>query len=144
MRCAVGRCLYHRGNRLFPNTAAERELWSIWIGYFAAYGLGIFTTRMIGQLGIVTPGPEAPKYLMELLPYPFIALMSGLAFFVMGSNYWGRCYAFGVAFWLLAAVMPLHLEWAPLEFGLMWSVALTWLGLHLERMGKKAEVERKT
>ena len=134
--------LYHRGNRLFPTTAAERELWSIWIGYFAAYGLGIFTTRMIGQLGIVTPGPEAPKFLMELLPYPFIALMSGLAFFVMGSNYWGRCYAFGVAFWMLAALMPLHLEWAPLEFGLTWSVALTWLGWHLERMGKKAEAER--
>jgi serine/threonine protein kinase len=138
--------LYHRGNRLFPTTAAERELWSIWIGYFAVYGLGIFTTRVLGRLGIITPGPDTPpqltKYLMELLPYPFISLMSGLAFFVMGSNYWGRCYAFGVVFWLLAAVMPLHLEWAPLEFGLTWTVALIWLGWHLERMGKKAEAER--
>jgi len=60
----------------------------------------------------------------------------------MGSNYWGRCYAFGVVFWLLAAAMPFHLEWAPLEFGLLWSIALGWLGWHLEGMGRKVEAER--
>lgn len=134
--------LYHRGNRLYPTTAAERELWGIWIGYFVAYGLGIFTIRSFARFGIIAAGPNAPHYLMEVIPYPFISLLSGLAFFVMGSNYWGRCYAFGVVFWLLAAVMPLHLEWAPLEFGLLWSIALTWLGWHLERMGRKAEAER--
>jgi len=138
--------LYYRGNRLWPTTAAERELWTIWIGYFVSYGLGIATTRSLARLGIVATGPEVPphlkKYLLELLPYPFIALMSGLAFFVMGSNYWGRCYAFGVVFWFLAAAMPLQLEWAPLAFGFAWSIALAWLGWHLERMVKKAEAER--
>jgi serine/threonine protein kinase len=138
--------LYNRGNRLWPTTAAERELWTIWIGYFVAYGLSILTTRNLARLGIVASGQDVPPhlrmYLMELLPYPFISLMSGLAFFVMGSNYWGRCYAFGVVFWMLAAAMPLHIEWAPLEFGFAWSVALVWLGWHLERMGKKVEAER--
>lgn len=137
--------LYHRGDRLYPTTAAERELWSIWIGYFFAYSLAILATRTFGHVGIIRAGPEASevlqKYLMELFAYPFIALLSGLAFFVMGSNYWGRCYAFGVVFWLLAAVMPLHIEWAPLEFGLTWSIALAWLGWHLNRMGRRAESE---
>lgn len=131
--------LYHRGNKLFPTTAAERELWSIWIGYFVTYGLGIFAIRSLERLDILAKGPEAPTYWIELLPYPIISLLSGLAFFVMGSNYWGRCYAFGVVFWLLAAVMPLHLEWAPLEFGLAWSVSLTWLAWHLEKLSRKAE-----
>jgi hypothetical protein len=63
-------------------------------------------------------------------------MASGLAFFIMGSNYWGRCYAFGLAFWALAALMPMHLEWAPLEFGLLWSVTLTLVGLHLRRLGR--------
>ena len=71
--------IYHRGNRLLPTTAAERELWSIWIGYFITYGLGIFATRTIGQMGIVTPGPGASPFFVELLPYPFIALVAGLA-----------------------------------------------------------------
>ena len=39
----------------------------------------------------------------------------------MGSNYWGRCYAVGAAFFALAAVMPFCLEYAPLTFGLLWS-----------------------
>ena len=134
--------LYYRGNRLYPTTAAERELWGIWIGYFVAYGLSIFIIRSFARIGILVAGPEAPRHLMEALPYPFISLLSGLAFFVMGSNYWGRCYAFGVIFWLLAAVMPFHLEWAPLEFGLLWSISLGWLGWHLEGMGRKVEAER--
>ncbi len=74
--------------------------------------------------------------------YPFSAIISGLAFFVMGSNYWGRCYAFGLAFWGLAVLMPLHLEWAPLEFGVLWSAILTAVGLHLRSLGLRAEAER--
>ena len=134
--------LYHRGRNIWPTTAAERELWSIWIGYFVTYGMGIFVTRTIGQLGIVAPGDGAEPFLVELLPYPFISLVAGLAFFVMGSNYWGRCYMFGAAFWAVAAVMPYRLSWAPLEFGAVWTVALTWLGIHLRRLARRATAER--
>ena len=134
--------LYHRGNRLMPTTAAERGLWSIWIGYFVTYGLGILATRTINLRGIIARGPEAPSHMMELLPYPFISLVAGLAFFVMGSNYWGRCYLFGVAFWTLAVLMPLRLEWAPLEFGLVWTIALTSLGLHLNKLARRAEAKQ--
>ena len=38
----------------------------------------------------------------------------------MGNNYWGGCYVIGLAFFVLACVMPLKLEWgAPLAFGLL-------------------------
>ena len=50
----------------------------------------------------------------------------------MGSNYWGRCYVIGAAFWALAALTPLHLTLAPLGFGLLM------LGLRLRRLGQPA------
>lgn len=136
--------LYNRGKQqLLPTTAAERELWSIWIGYFLAYGVAILATRLlIGRLDVLDPGDNAPRYLLETLPYPFISAAAGLAFFAMGSNYWGKCYAIGVAFFVGAAVMPFHLEWAPLEFGLLWAAALTALGFHLRELGTRAEAEK--
>ena len=72
-----------------------------------------------------------------------MAVLSGMAFFIMGSNYWGRCYAVGAAFFVLAVLMPLHLEYAPLTFGLLWSGTLAALGLHLRKLGNKYEGARK-
>jgi serine/threonine protein kinase len=135
--------VYHRGRNIWPTTAAERELWSIWIGYFVTYGIGIFVTRtLVHQLGLVVPGEHAERYLVELLPYPFVSLVAGLAFFVMGSNYWGRCYMFGIAFWMAAVIMPFRLSLAPLEFGAVWTVSLAWLGYHLRLLALRAEAER--
>jgi len=137
--------LYNRGKNLKPTTAAERELWTIWIGYFAAYGVAILATRlMVARFEPLMTGAFTRHALMETLPYPFVSAVAGLAFFAMGSNYWGRCYAIGVAFFVIAAAMPFHLEWAPLEFGLLWAAALTALGLHLRKLGKKAEAEKAT
>ena len=132
----------NRGSRLLPTSGPERELWTIWIGYLASYAVNLFVSRSLGWRELITQGPSGPERWDDLLLYPYSALVSGLAFFVMGSNYWGRCYAFGVAFWVTALLMPLHLEWAPLEFGLLWSGTLTALGLHLRRLGLKAEAER--
>jgi hypothetical protein len=131
-----------RGNRLLPTTPAERELWTIWIGYLLGYGTGLLLTRMLSGWELFVPGPGAPESYRELLIYPISSVISGLAFFVMGSNYWGRCYAVGVAFWVLALLMPLHLELAPLEFGLLWSGVLLFLGLRLHRLGRLAELEK--
>jgi predicted Ser/Thr protein kinase len=136
---------YHRGNRLLPTSQAEREIWSIWIGYFLAYGGKIVATRLLNSAGVIDEGTNGPKmYLTELLPYPYIALASGLALFTMGSNYWGICYLLGLAFMLIGVLMPLHLTFAPLEFGLMWSMTLTALGLHLRRRGQDAAAQRTT
>ena len=100
---------YNRGSKLLPTTAAERELWTIWIGYFAGYFfIVVVVTRLLIHCDVLqrTLSGRLPRYLKELLPYPFIAMVSGLAFFIMGANYWGRCYAFGVAFFVAAPLMP--------------------------------------
>jgi len=136
----------NRGSRLLPTSPAERELWTIWIGYLAAYGFSLLAVRLLVSHGIIVrgSGPDVPVRWDELILYPFSAIASGLAFFIMGSNYWGKLYAVGLAFWVMAALMPLHLDWAPLEFGVLWSAVLVALGLHLRTLGQKAESERTT
>jgi serine/threonine protein kinase len=128
----------NRRNRLLPTTAAEKELWTVWIGYFGTYLFVIVITRLLFALDILAAGRNMPENWQECLPYPFLSLVAGMAFFVMGSNYWGRCYVVGVTFWALAALMPIYLTFAPLAFGLLWFGALTMLGLHLRRLGQPA------
>jgi hypothetical protein len=134
----------NRGSRLLPTSPAERELWTIWIGYLAAYAFSQLAVGALVSHRLIVEGPEAPHRWQELIHYPISAIVSGLAFFIMGSNYWGKLYAVGLAFWVLAALMPLHLEWAPLEFGVLWSSVLVALGLHLRTLGQKAESEKST
>ena len=121
-------CLFwynRRNSRLLPTSSIERELWTIWIGYFFALGATVLATRIIRAMDFIASNPHAPPHLEEMLPYSFLAILSGLAFFIMGSNYWGRCYAIGVAFFILACLMPFWLNWAPLGFGLLWATTLT-------------------
>jgi serine/threonine protein kinase len=115
-----------RSRTMLPTSAAERQLWSIWIGYLVAY-----TVTVLVSLELT--GPE--RHWNELVLYPFAAVLTGLAFFVMGSSYWGRCYAIGLAFFLLATVMPLNLAVAPLEFGIVWSTTLLAIGMHVRNLG---------
>jgi hypothetical protein len=49
---------------------------------------------------------------------------------------------FGIAFWAAAALMPLRLSLAPLEFGAVWTVSLAWLGYHLRLLSLRAAEER--
>ena len=37
--------------------------------------------------------------------------------------------------------MPLHLEWAPLTFGGLWSVTLVLIGLRLRRLDRQLQAE---
>ncbi len=41
------------------------------------------------------------------------AVLVGLAFFAKGSSYWGKCYVFGIAFLVLAQLMPLETGMVP-------------------------------
>jgi hypothetical protein len=45
----------------------------------------------------------------------------------------------GLAFFLLAGLMPLRLQWAGLEFGILWGLILSGLGLHLRKLGRAAQ-----
>ncbi|MCI0642635.1 MAG: hypothetical protein L0Y70_26445 [Gemmataceae bacterium] len=134
---------YNRGSRLLPTSSAERELWTIWIGYFFSNLLIVFVVRLIRGFDFMEPTGLAPRHFEETLTYPFLAIATGLAFFIMGSNYWGRCYAIGLAFFVIAAVMPYQMELAPLEFGAIWCAALIMLGLRLRRVGQLVEAQKK-
>ena len=114
------------------------ELWTIWIGYFVTYGV-----RPGGALAALArradqPGRRRPERWQDCCCTRSRRCCRGLAFFVMGSNYWGRCYAFGLAFFGLA----LRCRVAPGR-GRRWRSALLWtrdagrsLGLHLRRLGQ--------
>lgn len=132
---------YNRRRHILPTSSAERELWSIWIGYFLSYPAIILVTRLLLGIEILDPAIAAPARLHEILPYPFLSLATGLAFFAMGANYWGRCYLIGVSFFTLGALMPLMLELAPLLFGLAWAAGLSAIARHLQVLGVKARRE---
>ena len=102
-------------------------MWAVWIGY-------VVSCFLISLVSGLTLGRDK---LYEREDYPYFAIAAGLAYFVLGSSYWGRCYAFGVAFWVLACVMALDMRWAILEYGLLWTVALASIGWHLHRLGKQ-------
>ena len=82
---------YNRRAKLLPTNAAERELWTIWIGFFLAFGCILIATAAHADAGVLVPGnfDAACSTGMRLLAYPFISIIGGLAFFSMGSNYWG-------------------------------------------------------
>jgi hypothetical protein len=115
----------YRGSQSFlPTSSAERQLWSIWLGYLVAFVMSWLVSLL-----------EVNHHWDELALYPFSAILTGMAFFIMGSNYWGQCYAVGLGFFALAAIMPLKLDLAPLEFGVLWAISFTLIGLHVRRMG---------
>jgi phosphatidylglycerophosphate synthase len=66
-----------------------------------------------------------------------------MGFFTMGSSYWGKCYLFGLAFFVLAALMPLKLEWAwaPLALGTLWAVTLVLIARHVRRLGGAVQAQ---
>jgi serine/threonine-protein kinase len=125
----------YRAALFLPTTAAERQLWSIWLGYLLAFGAARAVLWLLSAREVVVAGPDAPRRWEDLALYPISSILAGLGFFIMGSSYWGRCYALGGLFFAGALLMPLKVEWAPLLFGLLWGLVLTLMGLHLRRLG---------
>jgi eukaryotic-like serine/threonine-protein kinase len=133
---------HNRRARLLPSNAAERELWSIWIGFFLAYCCSKAAFWAMPIFGLMKEGEHVHRgNWIHFLAYPSITIIGGMAFFSMGSNYWGRCYAIGVGFFIVALLMPLKMEWASLEFGLAWALALVSLAVHLRRLGHLAKAD---
>lgn len=118
-----------RSRTVLPTSAAERQLWTIWIGYLLAYVINALVVRELA----------GPQHWDELAMYPFSAVLTGTAFFVMGSSYWGRCYLIGLAFFGLAALMPIRLDWAPLALGAFWAGALGSIAYHVRHSGGEQE-----
>jgi serine/threonine protein kinase len=126
----------YRARRLYPTSMAERQLWSLVLGYLLASALSVVVYRL------TAPAEPPPGDLAELKLFPTWSLLSGMALFVLGSSYWGRCYVFSAAFFVVALVMPFHLHWAPLEFGLLWTAILAAIGWHLRHLARTAPPEK--
>lgn len=124
---------YFRAPALLPRSAAERQLWAIWLGYFAATAIIVLTNHQLARLGKVSD---------DLAFYPLWSALSGLAFFVMGSSYWGRLYVVGLAFFVMALLMPFQLAWAPLEFGIVWAASLVGISVHLRQLQRQAAADQ--
>jgi hypothetical protein len=53
-------------------------------------------------------------------------VVNGLAFLVVGRLYWGRYYLVGLAHFLVAILMTLRLDLAPLVYGVFAAVCVVW------------------
>lgn len=106
---------WFRPEGLLPRTQAERQLFSIWLGYILATTFSAAANRLI----------HGEEKMFQAALYPMWTAMSGMGFFAMGSTYWGGCYVIGIAFFALALLMPMHVDWAPFTFGVLWGIVLT-------------------
>jgi hypothetical protein len=121
----------NRSRRLLPTSTAERQLWSIWIGYLIGCAAVVVARRQL-----IPPDDVFKTHL-----YVLWSLLAGLSFFVMGGSYWGHCYTIGMVFFAVSVLIPLKWDWAPLAFGGTWAVALVAMGRHLRRVAAEAEAE---
>ena len=69
--------------------------------------------------------------------YPVWMTIQGLKWIMEARTYWGRLYILGLAFFLVAALMPLRMDLAPLVFGVANTAGLAWLGIGLRRIAAR-------
>src|SRR5262249_46769367 len=99
---------------------------------------------------LIGPGSLEPGSAADLLQaYPPLAVVIGLAFLVVGRLHRSRYYLVGLAHFLLAALLPLCLEYAPLILGVftalcMVAIALSHTALNRVRGQREREVFRLT
>jgi serine/threonine-protein kinase len=103
--------------RQSPLDPTERHLALLWGGVFLG-GVALFW--------VYCP-PFGPGRAAGLLGfYPPWAVLNGLAFLVVGRLYWGRYYLVGLAHFLVAMLMPLRLDLAPLVYGALAAAGVVW------------------
>lgn len=103
--------------------SVERQMLSIWIAFFLSCWLCLLVAFLMAT-------PDNP--LDQIMLYPYFAILSGVIYCVIGSNYWGQCYIFGGAFFALSLAMTLELTLAPLQFGGLWAICLMLIGRRLQ------------
>jgi len=114
-----------RSKSPWPTSKAERLLWATWLGYLLGY---FCMSLVIAQLGHPHGHVFAPA-----------AVLTGLAFFVMGCHLWGFCYVLGVAWMGLAVLLASQPEsnWSPFWFGTLWGLSLLAVGIRYYRLGQQ-------
>jgi hypothetical protein len=115
----------NRNAGLMPTSTAERLLWSVWVGY-------VLSCAITGEVVLRLFGREV-AYEGKL--YPFFCTMTGFSFFVLGSSYWGMCYAVALVFWVAAGLLLIDQSFGVLVYGGLWTLSLLFIGLRLRRLG---------
>jgi serine/threonine-protein kinase len=102
-----------RRDRVDPT---ERHLALLWGGVFLA-GITLFW--------IYCPPFGSARAADLLAFYPPWTVVNGVAFLVVGRMYWGVYYLVGLAHFLVAALMPLRPDLAPLVYGVFVAVCMS-------------------
>jgi serine/threonine protein kinase len=106
--------LIHSG-RVSLQSPIIKQFWAVRIAQLAGM---VLMPLLCWQLA--PPGSS-----WQLNVYPFLAVITGMSCFNVASKVWGRLYLAGICLFVLAAVTPLNLEWAPLVFGSVISCYMT-------------------
>jgi hypothetical protein len=99
-----------------PVDPTERHLALLWGGVFLA-GITLFW--------IYCPPVSSARAADLLAFYPPWTVVNGVAFLVVGRMYWGVYYLVGLAHFLVAALMPLRPDLAPLVYGVFVAVCMS-------------------
>lgn len=118
-----------REGKVLPRSAIERQLWTIWIGYFTS-SITLYIT------GWFMFGPD---WTLKGLVYPIQSILGGLTWFQLGSGFWGGFYTIGLIYFLLAILIGIFISWGALLFGLVWGIVLTVIGIRLRSMTNHQE-----
>ncbi|MFM8286816.1 MAG: protein kinase domain-containing protein [Planctomycetaceae bacterium] len=125
-----------RDRILTSRRTTTQDMWSHWAAFLVACHLVLGVQVISGWAH-----PEANLSLWTC--YPNFALLSGVLWFTLGSNFWGGCYAFGALHFLSALVMAWFPEIGPTLFGVLWFFSLAITGWRLKRM-HRTRVEQET
>ncbi|MBL8819616.1 MAG: serine/threonine protein kinase [Planctomyces sp.] len=120
---------WHLRTQLFASRqSVSRVMWSQWMAFIAGCHL-ILMVKMLSEF----LNPHFPKTSLFWC-YPFFSILSGILWFNLGSSYWGFCYLFGAAFFLLSILLPFSPDSGPVLFGGLWSLLLVITGRRLRHL----------
>lgn len=115
--------LYARSGSILPRSAAERPVYSIWIGYL----LTLATLNVLAELRGTDP------YQMFVIA----SALSGFGFLAMSGHVWGGSAVYGVIFLLVAITSYLAPTYSPIFLGVTWLISLSSLAIHYNRRDSK-------
>lgn len=112
------RIMRARDGSLWPRTAAERPVWSIWLGYLTT--LGFINFAVIGGM------------IDGRLLLPLASILSSFGFIAMAGQVWGGSGLLGLVFLAVSVAALKSPALAPLLFGAGWFVSLFVLARHYQ------------
>ena len=121
---------YARPQSMLPTGSVERPIWATWIGYL----LGLVSLNVV----MLLLGHDQEEV------FAYSAVLSGLGFFVMGSQVWGGGYTIGLLFWLVAPMLAKFPQSSAIWFGALWGLAAGAFGARFWFLGRRSRCRRKS